>query len=225
MAAAYLLHAAVTGSDIDQRLGELIEQDQYFFSSMGSHANYIKANYGPRTRLAIDDRLAKTSKHFHNDIAHLAVMSGSETAKMRLIELLDDDAQWAFWPVFGLLDGWGLADASVAPALAKVAAWPPDRLQFVAHHVPQLIPTRLRLAIAAGNRPIAQSRSSDFLVSGFQRLGIGADDTEVVDALLRSVTLGPGIFASIGPLILGFGADARVREMRANRCNRSMARG
>lgn len=214
LAAAYLLRAAVTGSDIDQRLGELIEQDQYFFSSMGSHAKYIKANYGPRTHLAIDDRLAKTSKHFHNDIAHLAVMSGSETAKMRLIELLDDDAQWAFWPVFGLLDGWGLADASVAPALAKVAAWPPDRLQFVAHHVPQLIPDKTE----ARNRLLEIARlpkvaRPDFLVSGLQRLGIGADDTEVVDALLRSVTLGPGIFASIGPLILGFGADARVREM------------
>ncbi|MFG1384684.1 NACHT domain-containing protein [Xanthobacter versatilis] len=213
LARAYLLTSSVTGSDIDEPLGKLIEREEHFFS-MSFHREYAKVDYGPCVRKAIDFRLEKTNESFHNDIAHLALMSRSDFAKSKLISLLNRDFRWSFWPVYGLLEGWGMSDSAVADALAKVTAWPPDQLQYVAHHLPRLIPDksecRRRLleitALTAIERP-------DFVVAGFQFLGLGPDDKEIVDALLLHVSTSKALSAAAGPLILAFGSDARVRAI------------
>ncbi len=213
LARHYLLVSALTGADIDQRLSELIETHEHFFS-LGFSGGYVGSGFGPRTRSAIDTRLGNMNEHLHNDIAHLAVMSRSDAARQRLIDLLDSDTRWAFWPVYGLLEGWGMSDAAAAQALAKVAAWPPSQLQNVAHHLPQLISDKVEcrrrlLEIAA----LPQVERPDFLVIGFRRSGIGTEDVEVVDALLPIAKSNKGLFAAVGELILGFGSDPRVRDI------------
>jgi hypothetical protein len=138
IAKRYLLHFSQTNSDLDTKVGLLIRNDKFFFSPTFG-PEYARGSYGPGVRAALDYRLDRMNPHFHNDIAHLAVMSGSVHAKQRLIAMLAADDDWAFWPVYGLLAGWGMEDADVSAALLSAADRPASRVQFLAHHLPQII--------------------------------------------------------------------------------------
>lgn len=213
IARAYLLECSATGSDIDDKLADLIANEKYFFS-MNYVDRPIYAEYSPKIRAAIDAHLQETSPHLPRETALLAIMSRSDFAKNKLIDLLNADHRWSFWAVFGLLEGWGISDPVVGEALAKVALWTPDHLQYVAHHLPRIIPDigecrRRLLEITT----LASVERADFVVTGFHRLGVGADDTEVIEALLPHAISPKRLFAAVGPLVLAFGSDARVRAI------------
>ena len=138
VAKRYLLHFSQTNPDLDAKVAALIRADKYFFSpSFGTV--YKRGLYGPEVRAALDFRLDQISDHAQNDIAHLAVMSGSDHAKQQLFAMLATDDDWAFWPVYGLLQGWGMQDADVAAALLLAAGRPAERAQYFAHHLPSII--------------------------------------------------------------------------------------
>ena len=156
--------------------------------------------------------------HSHPDIAHLAVMSGSDHAKQRLITLLAVDDDWVFWPVFGLLAGWGMKDAAAAAALLSAADRPPSRVQYLAHHLPQIIldkaACRVRLLDIARLEKVERL---DFLVAGLVRLGTSPDDAEVMEAILAHDFSRRGVFDATDSLISGFGAHPSVRTIALER--------
>ena len=217
LAKRYLLHFSQSNSGLDSKVAALIREDEFFFSpSFGP--GYTPGSYGPEVRAALDYRLDRMESHSHPDIAHLAVMSGSDHAKQRLITLLAVDDDWVFWPVFGLLAGWGMKDAAAAAALLSVADRPPSRVQYLAHHLPQIIldkaACRVRLLDIARLEKVERL---DFLVAGLVRLGTSPDDAEVMEAILAHDFSRRGVFDATDSLISGFGAHPSVRTIALER--------
>ena len=219
VAKRYLLHFSQTNSALDLKVATLIRDDEFFFHTF-SGREFTLGTHGPEVRAALDYRFDKTNSHFHNDVAHLAVMSGSDHAKRRLIEMLSEDDNWVFWPIYGLLMRWGMEDAVVAAALRSAADRPASRMQYFAHHLPEIIPDkaacRTKLLEIARLKKIDRL---DFLVSGFSRLGTSSEDSEVVDSLLQHDFSKRGIFDATAQLIGGFGAHPVVRAIALERLN------
>jgi hypothetical protein len=177
---------------------------------------------------AIDDHLVCLEKFRTNDIAHLAVTTKSARAKALLLELLNDPEQsnWIFWPVWGLLTGWGMRDAEVRAALEPLAELPPDKVQFIAHHLSEIVPDRARCReILLKVARLINLQRLDFLASGFQRAGSDHTDEEVVEALLNHDLTRRGVFDAAGELIEGFGKHSKVRALALARIKRSMRHG
>jgi hypothetical protein len=215
IAKAYLLHFAQTNTDLDDKVAKMIRDDEHFFSPIGM--SYSRGKYGPGIQAALDFRLDRMNDHMHNDFAHLAVMSGSAHAKHALISNLKDDS-WIFWPVYGLLAGWGMADEEVAEALRGVAAGPPEKVQFLAHHLPEIILDRAecRAKLLEVAR-LEKVKRLDFLLTGFERLGISHHDAEVMDAVLKHDYSQRGVFEATGSLISAFGHHPGVRSIALTR--------
>jgi NACHT domain len=213
IAKPYLLHFSQTNAELDSKVGELIRKDEFFFSPAFG-MSYPVGQYGAAVRAALDYRLDHINHHMHNDVAHLAIMSGSEHAKRTLIELLKDD-QWVFWPVYGLLTGWGMEDEETSAALHAIAAGPPDKVQYLAHHLPEIIADKN--ACRAKLLEIARLDKIDrldFLLAGFHRLkSSSADDTEVMETILKHDYSRRGIFDGTADLIAAFGTHPAVRAI------------
>jgi hypothetical protein len=217
IAKRYLLHYSQTNPDLDLKVAALIRDDEYFFS-MGKA--YACGSYGPEVRAALDYRLDRMDNHLHNDIAHLAVVSGSDQARQRLITLLAEDDQWAFWPVYGLLAGWGMEDTTAAGALLSAANWPAEKAQYFAHHLPEIIldkaACRAKLLEIARLEKVARL---DFLIAGFKRLDASAEDTEIMEPILKHDFSMRGAFDATDSLISAFGAHPTVRAIALERLN------
>ncbi len=217
VAADYLLHAAQTDSAVDEQVGQLIRQDEHFFTISLRHS-YPSGHYGTAVRAALDLHLDRLNEHFPNDIAHVAVMSGSDHAKQMLLKMVTADDGWVFWPVYALLAGWGMDDPEVAAVLTSAAARPPERLQYIAHHLPEIIHDReiCRARLLEIAR-LPDLDRLDFLVAGFARANIGVEDPEVTDTILARTFDKRGIFDATDNLFGGFAKDPRVREMALRR--------
>jgi hypothetical protein len=217
VATGYLLHAAQTDDVVDEQVGQLIREDEHFFTVSMGHS-YPSGRYGPAVRSALDLHLDRLNEHFHNDIAHVAVMSGSDHAKQKLLKMVVADDQWVFWPVNALLVGWGMDDPEVAATLTAAAARPPERLQYIAHHLPEIMSDkakcRARLLEVAR---LPELGRLDFLVAGLTRSNIGFEDSEVTDTVLAHAFDGRGIFDATDDLFAGFAQDPRVRDMALRR--------
>lgn len=212
VAKQYLLRFCHSDPKLDREVAELIRQDEHFFSTLGRDL-YLRGDYGPEVRSALDFRLDQMDAVLTNYYVHLALMSNSDHAKHALIRLLDDD-RWIFWPVYGLLEGWGMDDPEVSATLSSVAGRPPERLQFLAHHLPEIVSDkqscrRKLLAIAS----IDKLDRPDFLLRGFTRLGVSSDDDEVMDAILSIDFSRRGIFDATSELIAGFASHPAVRKI------------
>jgi len=217
IAKRYLLHFSQTNSDLDTKVALLIRNDEHFFSAAFG-PGYTRGSYGPGVRAALDYRLDRMNPHIHNDIAHLAVMSGSDHAKQRLIEMLASDDNWAFWPVYGLLAGWGMRDTDASAALLSAAERPASRVQYLAHHLPQIILDKT--ACRAKLLDIARLENVerlDFLTTGFARLGTPPEDAEVMEVILKHDFSKRGVFDATDNLISGFGAHPAVRAIALQR--------
>jgi hypothetical protein len=218
IAKKYLLHAAQTNEEMDKFVGELIREDKHFFMhSFGM--GYRPGKYGSNVVAALDYRIAQINEHFHNDTAHLAVMSGTDTAKQHLIALLNKRDSWTFWPVYGLLQGWGMSDSEVANVLGEAGKWPANQTQYFAHHLPAIVADRT--ACRAKLLEIARLEKIDrldFLMSGFARLGVQPDDTEVIDAVLELDFSDRGIYSATGGLISALSFHPEVREIALAAC-------
>jgi hypothetical protein len=216
IAKSYLLHFAQANPELESKVAEMIREDEHFFSPAFGRG-YIQGKYGPAILAALDFRLERMNRHMHHDIAHLAVMSRSPYAKQALIAMLKDD-RWIFWPVYGLLAGWGMTDEEVAAALLAVAAGPPDNVQFLAHHLPEIIldRTQCRAKLLEIAR-LEKVERLDFLLTGFGRLGTPYHDTEVMEAVLRHDYFQRGVFDATASLISAFGGHSAVRSIALTR--------
>ena len=215
IAKTYLLATSKMSAQRDKDLADVIRNDRFFFSHIGG-SSFCLDNFGPKVMAAVDDHLVSLEKFQLNDIAHLAVTTKSARAKARLLELLYDPEQlnWIFWPVWGLLTGWGMHDAEVWAALEPLAEQPPDKVQFIAHHLNAIVPDggRCREILLSVAR-LTNLQRLDFLASGFQRAGIKYTDEVVVEALLNHDLSRRGVFDATGDLIGGFGKHPKVRAV------------
>jgi hypothetical protein len=210
IAKAYLLHFSQTNKELDAKVAEMIRWDKYFFTAV----DYPRGQYGPAVRAALDYRLDQSDpSHMQRNMAHLAVMSRSVHAKRALLELPKDDP-FVFWPVYGLLVGWGMADAETSAGLQAIAAGPPDKLQYLAHHLPEIIADKAvcRAKLLAIAR-LEKINRLDFLLAGFHRLQTSPADEEVMEAVLKLDYSGRGVFDATGDLFAAFGSHPAVRAI------------
>jgi hypothetical protein len=132
--------------------------------------------------------------------------------------MLAVDDNWTFWPVYGLLAGWSMQDTYVAAALLSVADRPVCKVQYLAHHLPQIImdkaACRAKLLEVAR---LEKVKRLDFLIAGFARLAIPPEDAEIMEAILKHDFSQRGVFDATDSLISGFGAHPAVREIALKR--------
>jgi hypothetical protein len=218
-AKSYLLAASKLSPKRDSDLADVIRNDKFFFSFLGV-VNFVSDKHGPEVLSAIDDRLTTLDKFRSNDIANLALITKSRRAKGRLLELLSDpeESGFKFWPVWGLLTGWGMQDDEVREALEPLAHDPPEKVQYIAHHLTAILGDKVRsreilLTVAR----LTNVKRLDFLASGFQRAGSDHNDAEVVEALLNHDLSRRGVFDATGDLIGGFGKHPKVRALALER--------
>jgi hypothetical protein len=215
VAKAYVVATSHLSPQRDTALANVIREDRFFFSHIGGF-NLGPANPGPEVLAAIDDHLARMEKFRGNDIANLAIRIKSRRAKDRLIELLDDQqqGQFIFWPVWGLLSGWGMKDPEVRAALEPLAALSPVRVQYFSHYLADILPNKAHCReILLNIARLPDLRRLDFLAAAFRKAGSDHHDEEVVAALLNHDMSLRGVFDSGGSLIAGFGKHPKVRAL------------
>jgi hypothetical protein len=178
---------------------------------------------GPALDAWVDRQHAKYGIGVMRDAAWAATVSVSEDAKQRLLTGLASRDQYVFWPIWGLLEGWGMADPVVRAALLDLASRPPEFCQYFAQHLPAIIDDadvcRRRLLEIAGLPDVVRP---DFLIQGFAALGVDHSDEEVVRALVSITVPKRSIFDGTGQLVLHFGKAPAVRDLAragAARCN------
>jgi hypothetical protein len=107
-----------------------------------------------------------------------------------------------------------MADEEAAAALLSVAVGPPEKVQFLAHHLPEIIldkaECRAKLLEIARLEKVERL---DFLLTGFGRLGISHDDAEVMEVVLKHDYSRRGVFDATRSLISAFGGHPVVRSI------------
>ena len=153
------------------------------------------------------------AEHDQYEVAHLAPLIKTNAAKTALMKQLRGRAEMRFWPVKGLLDGWGMQDDEVAVALENLANEDLSKSQYISEYLPEIISDRsdcrsLLLKVAG----LKDLQRPDFLLRGLAKFGATPEDDEFVSALLSRVPARRGIEVGVAELITTFYAHPRVKE-------------
>ena len=150
--------------------------------------------------------------------AQLASMLKSDGAKRAMLGSLAEAGEFRFWPVWSLLQGWGMGDPEVAAALEPLPRTPPEERQHIAQHIPAIVgqvKESFRLLVEILDLP--EVSRSDFVMRGFAALGSEIDEGKAVSALLPHVKKSAPAYRPDGELITRFHADHRVRAIALER--------
>ena len=152
------------------------------------------------------------------EAAQLAAMLRSDAAKRAMLRSVAETEQLRFWPVWSLLQGWGIDNPEVAAVLEPLPRIPPEERQHIAHHVPAIVGSvdeSFRLLMEICDLP--EVSRTDFVIGGFAALGNEIDEGEAVSAILPHMRKSPAGFTGEGRLIARFHADPRVRAFALER--------
>ncbi len=198
-------------------IAESYEADKAFYVGHGEdEEELLAAAIAPseKARKAVDGYFEdkKASGHDYH-AAKLAAQLKSSAAKKAMLRDLEQSLQYNFWPVWSLLNGWGMKDAEVSAALLRlVGERSPTELQNIAAYLPEIIPDqnetrRLLLEICASDKV----ERPDFVTKGMAAVPL-IGEYEAVSALLPHINF-PDTFASgASAFIQHFHKDQRVRE-------------
>ena len=146
-------------------------------------------------------------------VAQLAAIHRSDTAKREMLRWLDETGEDRFWPVWSLLEGWGMDDPEVAAALEPLPRIPAEERQHIAHHVPAIVGSdNESFQLLKEICDLPEVSRTDFVIGGFVALENGIDEQAAVSAILPHVRRSPALFRGEHGLITRFHADSRVRE-------------
>ena len=200
---------------------EEIERREYFAFSGSRGAALLEpiVSEHANVRAAVEVWFEGGKFSSHNyEAAQLAAMVKSDAAKRVMMSWLDEVDLFSFWPVWSLLDGWGIDDPEVATVLEPLARLPPEDRQHIAEHIPAIVGSvdqSLRLLIEICELP--ELRRTDFVIRGFAALGDNIDEAEAVSAILPHVKKFPAMSGGEHALIARFHADPRVRAFALER--------
>ena len=208
-------------SEIPRWIQQQIESDSLPQISMLSGDTLLEPilSEHANVRKAVEARFEKEqSTMLDREVAILATMLRSDTAKRAMINKLTNEVYFRFWPVWSLLHGWGIDDLEVADALIPLTRTPPEERQYIAHHIPEIVRSdgesfRLLMEICG----LPEVSRMDFVIRGFATLGNEIDEREVVSAIMPHFGNSPVVFRGEGELISRFHADSRVRTYALER--------
>ena len=165
----------------------------------------------------------KFSSHNYEAV-QLAAIVKSDAAKRVMMSWLDKVDLFSFWPVWSLLDGWGIDDPEVATVLEPLARLPVEDRQHIAEHIPAIVGSvdeSLRLLMEICE--LTDLRRTDFVMRGFAALGDNIDEADAVSAILPHVRKFPTMSGGEHALIARFHADPRVRAFALKRLGQPSA--
>ena len=152
------------------------------------------------------------------EAAILAAMLRSDSSKRAMLRSVAETGLFRFWPVWSLLDGWGMNDPEVAAALKPLPWVPPEERQHFAHHIPAIVGSvdeSFRLLVEICRLP--EVERTDFVIEGFSALGNEIDRGEAVSKVLPHIRKSAPMFRGESVLIARFHADPRVRTFALER--------
>ena len=170
----------------------------------------------PVVQPTIDERLTmpeSESKLFDREFAYAAVVSSSEEAKRTLLKRLAD-SRLKFWPVWALLDAWGMEDPEVAHVLRASAEGEPSELQHFAHHLPAIIGNTSECRdtlLEIGRHPGLER--ADFVAGGLASLDPSLWSDEVVDMAVNLCQTRHPLYNPTAEVISAFGWAPPVRKL------------
>lgn len=209
---------------VDWLCEEFLSGDRLLFSSMHDPTPLLEPILltSSKLRAAVETWFADKKYHNHDHhVSQLAAIHKSDTAKDTLFQQLQDWQSFRFWPVSGLLKGWGMDDPAVAASLAPLARMDPEKRDDIAQYIPQIIRNSeksfdLLMEICS----LPEVGRPDFVIRGFAALGCAPNDAEVVTAVLPHVPARWGIDTGVATLIEYFHGDPRVRAFALERLRR-----
>ena len=162
------------------------------------------------------------SEIVYNTEARLAALIGTDTAKQRMVDMLDVSNRYRFWPVWSLLHGWGIDDPDVAAAMEPLPRLLPEDRQYIAQHIPVIVKSveegyRLLMEICE----LPEVLRTDFVLQGFRALGDKVEDERVVSSIIRHVRNSRNMFNGEAELFDRYYKDTRVRMYASERLNES----
>ena len=172
----------------------------------------------PNVHAALEAWFAGKSFSSGVEAAQLAAVLRSDAAKQTMIGQVGERSEFRFWPVWSLLQGWGIEDPEVSAVLGPLARILPEDRQYIAHHIQSIIgqaDESFHLLMEICSLP--EVSRLDFVILGFARLGDEIDAAQAVSAILPHVKRAPAMLGSEDVLIGHFHADARVRECALRR--------
>ena len=185
-------------------------EDALLESILSEHAN---------VRTAVETLFEDENFLSHNyEAMKLAALLRSDAAKRAMLSQLADNEDFLFWPVWSLLNGWGIDDPEVADALKPLPGRPPEERQLIAHHVPEIVGSNdetFRLLMEICELP--EVSRMDFVIRGFAALRNEIDEEEAVSAIMPHVRKPSTVFSGEGELISRFHADPRVKAFALER--------
>ena len=177
----------------------------------------------PNVRAALEAWF--TGKSFSSgdyEAAQLAAVLRSDAAKQTMIGQVGERSEFRFWPVWSLLQGWGIEDPEVSAVLGPLARILPEDRQYIAHHIQSIVgqaDESFRLLMEICSLP--KVSRPDFVILGFAALGDEIDAAQAVSAILPHVGSAPAMLGSEDVLIGRFHGDPRVRECALRRLQES----
>ena len=169
----------------------------------------------PDIRAGIVRRIqAEGGRFWLHSCQKLLVGLGGDELRDALIQIARDVSGFSlFWAVQPLVEGWGRSDQRVASLLDDIPTWNNERLNELASILPRImtdsVACRKRLLSLVDLRDAHFNR----LAQGFVLLGCMADDTEVVDTLLATVSKGAPAYDARDVVLTHFSRNHRVRQL------------
>ena len=216
---AVLIEGFQSDERVVNRLGELIRAGDHSLSMGPCEWDVLRRTHRahPILQPIVDERLrlpVNESELFEPDLAYAALVSGSEEAKSALLKRLPDSGGFKFWPIWALLDTWGMEDPEVAEVLHVVADSKPSELQYFAHHLPAIVgntpecrDTLLRIARHPG------LERKDFVAGGLASLDRSLWSDEVIEVAVGLCQAPHPLYDPKPAVIAAFGSAPPARRL------------
>ncbi|RYD85929.1 MAG: NACHT domain-containing protein [Verrucomicrobiaceae bacterium] len=170
------------------------------------------ATLHPEISEALERWMERAEKHSEYEVAHLAQFSKSPASLERLLQMLESSKRFLFWPVWALIEGWGVQDDRVGPALRSLLERAPKDWDSFAEYIPEIVADKVQARSKLLELCTTEGISRfDFVVRGLAKVA-RPDDDEVVQSLLRAMREPRKRHFGIIDLIRTFGTHPQVRD-------------
>lgn len=217
-----LLEGYPQDTDIAKFFADRIRKDSHVFFAWGPNRNpwdLMAKNFKNNEIIvpAIDEWIQKQNDSSEVEIARAALIGCSEDSKSKLLDTLND-SHYLHWPVYALIEGWGMQDQLVAQRLNQLAFGPTNKASLIAYLIPKIIDDK----IICRNRLMDLLRDTscerpDFVIEGLKTLEHVQYTDEIIDCVLNIINSANKIKDDIRDytifqLFSCFPSNERVRE-------------
>jgi hypothetical protein len=222
-----ILQAFPNDPELAEVLAQRIEREQFPF--LGIHGGAIgwqllAVNFKGNDAISAAIEVWMDRENVMDPDLAMAVIAGrSPKGKAKLLKSLNAQHGFIHWPAYGLLEGWGMADAEVRDNLMRLARDINSGAR-IAYLLPKVIEDKaecreLLMQMLANE----QCRRPDFVLSGLANIGATHGNVEACTLALNHFMRAQGIHSQelAGRIVLAFSDDPRVRSLAVDELGRA----